>query len=314
MTRKRELTADACRDVLVVAITPRRPDRSADMDGLRRNVRFLVDAGAGFLMPMCGTGLAYDASLEDYEAVVGTFADEAGQSALVVPGIGPGYGRSLEMGRIARSLGVPGVMIMPIVGPASPPGVEAGLRDIIEDVGLPTILYQRRLEIMPPDQVIGLCQLDGVVGLKYSVDDIATFRQIAEAAGPAAAMICGMAEDPCIEYLDNGAVGFSSGVANFVPHLSLQLLRSFQEGDRSEAERIRQLILPFEDFRGEKTARFSASALHAGMECAGLAGGPVIPFAEDVSEEEMPRVRAMMDILLEESRRLANKAARVGSA
>ena len=308
MNKKRVLTADDCRAVLVVAITPRLPDRSVDLDGVHGNVRHLIDCGVDFLMPECGTGLVYDVDLEEYEAVVGTFMDEAGSDALVVPGIGPGYGRALEMGRIARSLGVAGVMTMPVVGPASAGGVAVGIRDIVEKVGLPTILYQRRLDIMPLDQVSDLCRLDGVVGLKYAIDDVDVFRRIVAAAGSEAAMVCGMAEDPCIEYMESGAVGFSSGMANFAPHLSLRLLRSFQAGDTAEAERIRQLMLPFEDFRGENGGRYSSSALHAAMDCAGLAGGPVIPFAEDVAEGDLPRVRAMMDILLAEDWRLAKEA------
>jgi len=305
---KRVLTADDCRSVLVVAITPRLPNRAVDLEGVHANVRHLVDCGVDFLMPECGTGLVYDADLAEYEAVVGAFMDEAGGDALVVPGVGPGYGRALEMGRIARSLEVAGVMIMPVVGPASASGVAAGMRDIVDKVGLPTILYQRRLDIMPPDQVIDLCKLDGVVGLKYAVDDVGVFRQIANEGGTDAAMICGMAEDPAIEYMESGAVGFSSGMANFTPHLSLGLLSSFQAGDSVEAERIRQLMLPFENFRGENQGRYSASALHAGMDCAGLAGGPVIPFAEDVATEDLPRVRAMMDVLLQEDGQLATAA------
>ena len=312
MTTKRVLSAEDCRDVLVVAITPRLADRSVDLDGVRRNVRHLIDNGATFLMPECGTGLVYDADLAEYEAVVGAFMDEAGTQALVVPGIGPGYGRSMEMGRIARSLGVAGVMIMPIVGPASARGVSVGLSDIVKNIGLPTILYQRRLDIMPPAAVVELCRLDGVVGLKYAVDDLSVFQEIAgEASTSSAAMICGMAEDPCIEYMESSAVGFSSGMANFVPNLSLGLLRSFRDGDRAEAERIRELMVPFEDFRGENAARYSASALHAAMDIAGLAGGPVIPFAEDVADEDLPRVQAMMDILLAEDRKVRAAAGEV---
>jgi len=308
MMNNRMLTADDCRSVLVVAITPRLPDRSVDLIGVRGNVRHLVDRGVDFLMPECGTGLVYDVELGEYEAVVAAFMDEAGGDALVVPGIGPGYGRSLEMGRIARNLGAAGVMIMPVVGPASAGGVTVGIGNIVERVGLPTILYQRRLDIMPPDQVSDLCRLDGVVGLKYAVDDIGVFRRIATAAGSEAAIICGMAEDPCIEYMESGAVGFSSGMANFTPRLSLRLLSSFQAGDRAEAERIRHLMLPFEDFRGENGGRYSASALHAAMDCAGLAGGPVIPFAENVAEEDLPRVGAMMDTLLAEEGLLEKEA------
>ena len=298
------LDREACRNVLVVAITPRRSDRQVDLQGAYKNVRYLIERGVDFIMPACGTGLVYDMSLEDYEALVGTFVDAAGDEAWIVPGIGPGFGRSVEMGRIAQSLGVAGVMIMPIVGPASAEGVFNGLREITKAVPLPTVLYQRRLDIMPVADVIRLCELDNVVGLKYAVEDTAAFEAIAEKAGNRTAMICGMAEDPCITYMERGAVGFSSGMANFVPRLSLTLLRTFASGDTVEAERLRTLMVPFEDLRGERGARYSASALHAAMDYADLAGGPVIPFAADVAAEDLPRLHSMVERLMGEERAL----------
>ncbi len=294
------LDREACCNVLVVAITPRREDRQVDLEGVRKNVQYLIQHGVDFIMPECGTGMVYDASLEEYEAVVGTYLDAAGDAAYIVPGIGPGFGRSIEMGHIARSLGVAGVMIMPVVGPASANGVYNGFREIAKAVQLPTVLYQRRLDIMPVNDVVSLCELDEVVGLKYAVEDVDAFDRIVERAGDRAAMVCGMAEDPCIDYMSHGAVGFSSGMANFVPRMSLTLREKFMVGNKAEAERLRVLMVPFEDFRGENGARYSGSALHAAMDYVGLAGGPVIPFAEDVRPQDLPRIDAMMKILMKE--------------
>lgn len=293
----RALKKEHCHNVLVVAITPRDRQRGIDGAGIGRNVRFLCERGVDFIMPACGTGLVYDMTLDEYEAVVGAFVEAAAGEALVVPGIGPGYGRALEMGRIARSVGVAGVMIMPIVGPASAGGVAGGLRELAEKVQLPTILYQRRLDIMPVEQTVALCRLDEVVGLKYAVDDLAAFRQIVAGAGADAAMVCGMAEEPCIDYMAAGAVGFSSGMANFVPSMSRALLAHFAAGDRASAAQIQRQMVPFEELRGERLARYSGSALHAAMERVGLAGGPVIPFAEAVADEDLPRLHALVDAL-----------------
>ena len=58
-------------------------------------------------------------------------------------------------------------------------------------------------------------------------------------------------------------------------------------------------MVPFEDLRGERAARYSASALHAAMDRAGLKGGPIVPFAEDVAEEDLPRLHAMVDELMQ---------------
>ena len=257
-------------------------------------------------MPMCGTGLVYDATLEEYEAVVGTFVDAAAGRALVVPGIGPGFGRAIEMGKIARSLGVAGAMVMPVVGPASAQGVEVGMARIARAVQLPILLYQRRLDIMPVSQVVDLCALDEVVGLKYAVDDLASFARINAAAGARAAMVCGMAEDPALQYLAAGAVGFSSGMANFAPRTSLAILQHFVGGKIDRAEALRAAMVPFEDLRGENAARYSGSALHAAMERAGLAGGPVVPFAEDVSSDDLPHLNALVDRVMESEEQLRN--------
>lgn len=305
---QRPLTAADCADVLVVAITPRCPDGTPDLAGTRANVEFLCQQGVRFLMPMCGTGLVYDATLEEFERVTEVFLDTAGDRALVVPGIGPGYGRSLEMASIARRLGAAGAMIMPIVGPASSAGVSEGLQRIAGEADLPIVLYQRRLDIMPVEVVVDLCRHEQVVGLKYAVDDLDTFRRIAAQAGDDAAMVCGMAEDPCLDYLRAGAVGFSSGMANFVPRMSLSILAAFQAGNEAEAERLRAMMVPFEDFRGENAGRYSGSALHSAMEDAGLAGGPVIPFVEDVSPADLPRLHEMMGPLKAEEKSLQENA------
>lgn len=309
---QRNLTAADCHDVLVVAITPRTADGVIDLKGVRRNVRYLVDNGAHFLMPMCGTGLVYDATLEEFEQVTAAFVDAASSDALVVPGIGPGYGRALEMAAIARGLGVAGAMVMPVIGPASSEGVIAGLGRIAARAGFPLVLYQRRLDIMPVDRVLELCRRDDVVGLKYAVDDLETFRRLVEGAGDACAMVCGMAEDPSVRYLRAGAVGFSSGMANFVPRMSLSLLTAFRRGDLAQAERIRKAMVPFEDLRGESGGRYSAAALHAAMACAGLAGGPVVPFVEDVAPADLPRVHALMAVLLAEEEGLRGMALAAG--
>ena len=94
----RELTKSDCASVLIVAITPRLEGGAIDVEGAARNVRYLIDAGADFIMPMCGTGLVYDATLEEYETTVGAFVDAAAGQALIVPGIGPGFGRSHRNG------------------------------------------------------------------------------------------------------------------------------------------------------------------------------------------------------------------------
>ena len=50
-------------------------------------------------------------------------------------------------------------------------------------------------------------------------------------------------------------------------------------------------------------------ALHAAMDRAGLAGGPVIPFAEDVAAADLSRRNAMVDGLMKSESELKQAAA-----
>ena len=92
---KPPISYDDYKSVMVVTTTPRHPDRSVDVDGVKRNARYLVDRGVRMLMPQCGTGLVYDESLEAYRHTVAAMMDAVGHQAYVIPGIGPGYGRAL---------------------------------------------------------------------------------------------------------------------------------------------------------------------------------------------------------------------------
>ena len=88
-------------------------------------------------------------------------------------------------------------------------------------------------------------------------------------------------------------------MANFAPRMSLAILQNSRSDNRAAAEVLREVMVPFEDLRGERAARYSGSALHAAMERARLAGGPVVPFAEDVAEGDLPHLHLLVDRVME---------------
>lgn len=295
---KPPISYDDYKSVMVVTTTPRHPDRSVDVDGVKRNARYLVDRGVRMLMPQCGTGLVYDESLEAYRHTVAAMMDAVGDQAYVIPGIGPGYGRALEMGQIARDLGVDAMMIMPIVGPASPEGVYTGLNDLIQSLDLPMVLYLKDARLMPVESTTRLARMKNVHAIKYAVTDFDLFDTLVNEVGDDTVLLCGMAEKPAVAFMDHGAKGYSSGMANFVPKLSLALHAAYFSGDRAEVERIHALMVPFEDIRSEGRGKYTASAIHVALERIGLAGGPVIPMQTDVATEDLERIQELTDALM----------------
>ena len=297
---KRPISYDDYKDVLVVTITPRCPDRTVDVEGVKRNAVYLADRGVKIIMPQCGTGLVYDSSLDDYRTTVEATMEAVGERTYVIPGVGPGFGRAEEMGRIAREIGVDAVMIMPVVGPASPEGLYNGMCDLIASLGLPVVLYLKDARLMPVDSTVRLAGMSQVHAIKYAVADYDMFDRLVQEVGDVVVLLCGMAEKPAVAFMDHGAQGYSSGMANFLPKLSLAMHRAHRTGDRAEVERIHGLMVPFEDVRGEEKGKYNAAALHVANEHVGLAGGPVLPMCTDVAENDLDRVRDLTDRLMAE--------------
>ena len=105
----RALEKEHCHNVLVVAIAPRDAERNIDLEGIGRNARYLCERGVDFIMPACGTGLAYDVTLAEYEAIVGTFMDAAAEAALVgYRGLGRGMAGPWKWGRSRARWASPG--------------------------------------------------------------------------------------------------------------------------------------------------------------------------------------------------------------
>ena len=172
--------------------------------------------------------------------------------------------------------------------------------DLIGSLGLPVVLYLKDARLMPVDSTVRLARMSQVHAIKYAVADYDMFEALVREVGDEVVLLCGMAEKPAVAFMDRGAKGYSSGMANFVPKLSLAMHRAHRSGNRAEVERIHGLMVPFEDIRGEAKGKYNAAALHVANEHIGLAGGPVLPMCADVAENDLARVRDLTDRLMAE--------------
>ena len=130
---------------------------------------------------------------------------------------------------------------------------------------------------MPATSTIRLARMPQVHAIKYAVTDLEMFDELVQDVGDETVLLCGMAEKPAVTFMDHGAQGYSSGMANFVPRLSLAMHRAHRDGNNAEVSRIHRLMVPFEDIRGGEKGKYNAAALHVANEHIGLAGGPVLP-------------------------------------
>lgn len=281
----------------VTSATPFTDDLSRVEKGLlRENTTFLLEQGARMFYPCGNTGEFSSLSVTDWADVVETVvACAEGTDAAMVAGIGQNLPTALEMRRRADDLGASGVMIMTPEQPhISEEGIRRYLETLIEAGDAPVVLY-RRPHGPNDDTVTQLIEHPKVVGVKYGVNDVDAFRGAVLRGGDAAVWTCGIAERFAPAFSIHGSVGFTSGLVNFAPRLSLAMAEALAAGDLKAAIDIRDRVAAFEALRARDKDANNVSAVKAGMDLHGLAGGRVRPPLRDLDQQAVLEVKRLTE-------------------
>jgi len=117
-----------------------------------------------------------------------------------------------------------------------------------------------------------------VIGVKYSVPDPVRFGSVAHDAGrDRFVWIAGLAELSAPGYFALGATGFTSGLANVAPVVSLEMYRLLSAGDYRGALEVWDLIRPFEQLRAADSAADNVSVVKEALAQLGLSRRDVRP-------------------------------------
>src|SRR6478752_2537123 len=91
-------------------------------------------------------------------------------------------------------------------------------------------------------------------------------------------------------YFAVGAVGFTSGLANVAPHLSLGMHTALRRGDNAEAMRIWDLIREFEAMRLVRNGADNVSVIKEALHQLGVSGPGVRAPSTRLSDGDRLRV------------------------
>lgn len=290
---------EAVHGVGVTPVTPFSEDLSSvDIGGLRSNLEFLVDAGVGLIYPAGNTGEVMSLSGEEWEAVVEVAVDVAGPSAAVVPGISQELPVALDLARRASAMGADGLLLMPRTQPyVSSQGLMRYWEAVREVSDLPVVLYLRGL----PDvqDMLAALGADDVIACKYADKDVSRFASVVANDDSGIAWTCGTAERYAAYFSRAGSVGFTSGLANFAPSISLAIQDALEGGRQEEADQLSLRCFPFEEIRARNGDSFNVAAVKTAMDSKGLAGGGVRPPLVDLEERARRDVADVLPMLEE---------------
>jgi len=259
--------------VAAVPVTPFGPDGQVDWEAHDRVIRRIVGAGVRLVTPNGNTG--------EFHALTAAEAPSA-----------------IEAGRHAQDNGVRMIMVHQ---PAGPYLSSAGWLEYHRAIagalpGLGVVLYIRDPRIGARHiRLLGdLCP--NVIAVKYGIRDPVQFAGVARDAGlDRFTWLAGLAELTAPACWTAGARGFTSGLVNVAPALSLSMMESLRGGDMAGAMKAWEDCRAFEELRAADSSANNVSVVKEALAQLGLCRPDVRPPSHRVSEE----VRAQITEILE---------------
>src|SRR5215469_1730432 len=291
------MTLDVLRSALAtvaaIPVTPFGPDGQVDWEAHDRVIRRMVDAGVRLITPNGNTGEFYaltaaEARRATESAVAAAAVSGTGPPADVLVGVGHDLPSAIEAGRHARDHGVRMIMVHQPVGPyISAAGWLEYHRAIAGALpGLGVVLYIRNPRIGARHiRLLGdLCP--NVIAVKYGIRDPVQFAGVARDAGlDRFTWLAGLAELTAPACWTAGARGFTSGLVNVAPALSLSMLESLRGGDTAGAMKAWDACRPFEELRAADSSADNVSVVKEALAQLGLCRPDVRPPSRRVTDE-----------------------------
>jgi 5-dehydro-4-deoxyglucarate dehydratase len=288
---------EGLRGVIAFTPTPFSDDDRLAVEALQRHVAHLATLGGP--VAVCGAVGEY-AALDDaeYRAAIEASIEAAEGRVPVIVGIGAGTRVAMALAAHAARAGASGILVNPVPGgESSDDGLLRHVRAIADASGLGLIAFSTRGQVIGPELLVRLCEIDQVVGFKDEWGDLRLFAAAREHLGDRVAWIDGMAELQAAEYVTLGATAMTSGLVNVAPELAWDVWRSASSADQPRVRELVRRIRPFAALRARRPG-YSIAVIKAAMAEVGIPYGEVRSPLSPMTPEDRAELRVVLDGLL----------------
>ena len=282
--------------VIGFPVTPFNDDHSLDIDGHRKNVRYMLEQPMCALVAAGGTGELYSLTPDEVRQVVEATIEEAAGRAPVIAGVGFAGGLAKRLAGQAADCGAAGVLAFPPYYPnAEMDGLVDYYASIAEASGLGVLIYSRDWANYTPAQAERLAGIPNVVAWKDGTADIRRYQMIRERLGDRLHWIGGAGDDMVPGYYAICIRCYTSSISAVAPKLSIKLHELGGAGDSATLNQlVKDHVVPLYALRTKRKG-YEVSAMKAMLDMLGLSGGPVRPPLVEVTESERAELRAILD-------------------
>lgn len=263
----------ALADVVAIPVTPFAEDGGIDTAVHRALLRRLLDGGVRIVTPNGNTGEFYALTPDERRTVTELTLDETSGRATVLVGVGHDVPTAVAAAEHARDAGAEMVMVHQPVHPyVAQDGWVDYHRAIAEAVPELGVVPYIRNPLLAGERLAELAdRCPNVIGVKYAVPDAARFGAFARDAGlERFVWVAGLAELYAPSYFATGATGFTSGLVNVAPGVSLTMLEALRAGDYTAAMKVWEQIRRFEELRADRQSANNVTVVKEALASLGL--------------------------------------------
>ncbi|MFJ5897741.1 dihydrodipicolinate synthase family protein [Streptomyces sp. NPDC093064] len=296
MTTAFETQRAALADVVAIPVTPFTEDGGVDSVTYRALLRRLLDGGITTLTPNGNTGEFYALTPEERQQVTEMTVEETGDRANILVGVGHDVPTAVASARQAHELGAQMVMVHQPVHPYVSQGgwvdYHRAIAEAVPELGVVPYIRNAQLPGARLAELADACP--NVIGVKYAVPDASRFGAFARDAGlDRFVWVAGLAEPYAPSYFSAGATGFTSGLVNVAPAVSVSMLEALRAGDYPAAMKVWERIRRFEELRAANGSANNVTVVKEALAALGLCRRDVRPPSKPLPESERAEVAAI---------------------
>jgi 4-hydroxy-tetrahydrodipicolinate synthase len=280
--------------ILTAMVTPLDADLAVNEAAARRLARHLLEHGSDGLVVTGTTGESPTLDDDEKLRVLDVVIDEVGGEATVLAGTGSNdTAHSVHLTRAATERGADGVLVVtPYYNKPSRRGLKAHFEAVAAATDKPMLIYNipgRCVINLEPDLLAELSETPNIVGVKQANDDMEQARAIVERTG----LDLYAGDDNLLRSF--AEIGGAGGVCVASHLVGIRMKEMYDAAVAGDAERARAIDSELADVYETLFFTASPAPVKAALNMLGLeAGACRLPIA-DLTEDELPRVSAMLE-------------------
>lgn len=225
----------------------------------------------------------------------------AAAGSLLIPSVGPDWGKMTDHAKILASRRYPAAMLLPMSGPKSEEGLALGIRDFVQKSGVQAIVYIKSDDYLSPQTLTELVEDGSVLSIKYAIarDDTTNDRVLGDYINAIGRerIVSGFGEPPALVHLKHFSLAsFTAGCVCIAPTISRRFLTALKQENYQHTEEILKNFEPLEALRNKADP---IRVLHTAITLSGVANmGPTLPVLTQADKSFWPQIEQAAKQLL----------------